>query len=85
MTEEVGSITAPTLCVVSDEDDATPPDLVEGLAKSIPDARLSIIKTQDIALHRVPAALAQLIQAHLREVETCLNRVGRVSVMHEEW
>ena len=38
-----GSIAVPTLCIVGDQDGSTPPDLVEGLARSIPGARFEVI------------------------------------------
>ncbi len=68
-TKEVGSIKVPTLCIVGDEDGATPPDLVEGLAQSIPGANFSIIKNAGhLPCIEQPYALAHLIQAHVREV-----------------
>ena len=40
---KAASITVPTLCVVGDQDGSTPPELVAGLARSIPGARFEVI------------------------------------------
>lgn len=42
-TEQTGAIKVPTLCVVGDQDGATPPELVGEMAKLIPGARYQVI------------------------------------------
>ncbi len=40
----LGNITCPTLVVVGDEDELTPPDLAREMAEGIPDAQLEVIR-----------------------------------------
>ena len=68
LTADAPSIRVPTLCVVGDQDGATPPDLVRGTADLIPGARFVVI---DGAGH-LPCiekadVLAALIDRHLGE------------------
>ncbi|KQW29544.1 3-oxoadipate enol-lactonase [Rhizobium sp. Root274] len=59
-------ISAPTLCVVGDQDGATPPDLVLSLAKLIPSARYEVIKDAGhIPCVEQPEALTAVIEAFL--------------------
>lgn len=57
------TIKVPTLVVVGDQDGSTPPDLVEGLARSIPGARFEIIAdAAHIPCVEQPLVLARLIR-----------------------
>ncbi|TPP06704.1 3-oxoadipate enol-lactonase [Rhizobium glycinendophyticum] len=59
-------ISVPTLCVVGDQDGATPPDLVLSLAKLIPSARYEVIKDAGhIPCVEQPEALNAVIEAFL--------------------
>lgn len=63
-TEETAKIAVPTLCVVGDEDGATPPSLVAELAKMIPDARFEVIKgAGHLPCIEQPQMLADMIKA----------------------
>lgn len=44
LTESTAQLTQPTLCVVGDQDGATPPALVESTAALIPNSRFTVIK-----------------------------------------
>jgi 3-oxoadipate enol-lactonase len=70
LTADAGTIRAPTLCVVGDQDGSTPPDLVRQTASLIPGARFEIIANAGhIPSIEQPAALIRLIDQHLRENE----------------
>ncbi len=63
-TEAAGKIAVPTLCVVGDEDGATPPSLVAELAKLIPDARFEVIKNAGhLPCIEQPHMVADMIKA----------------------
>ncbi len=65
---EAASIKVPTLCIVGDEDGATPPDLVRSLAASIPNAAFSVIESAGhLPCIEQPDILIQLIHGHLQE------------------
>ncbi|WPP02947.1 3-oxoadipate enol-lactonase [Methylocella tundrae] len=62
------AIKAPTLCVVGDEDGATPPDLVRAAASTIKGARFSIVeRAGHLPCIEQPSVLVQLIKDHLQE------------------
>jgi 3-oxoadipate enol-lactonase len=70
LTADAGTIRAPTLCVVGDQDGSTPPDLVRQTASLVPGARFEIIANAGhIPSIEQPAALITLIDRHLRENE----------------
>ncbi|PLK73253.1 3-oxoadipate enol-lactonase [Rhizobium sp. TH135] len=59
-------IAVPTLCVVGDQDGATPPDLVLSLARLIPSARYEVISgAGHIPCVEQPEALTAVIEAFL--------------------
>ncbi|MFK8036033.1 MAG: 3-oxoadipate enol-lactonase, partial [Hyphomicrobiales bacterium] len=62
-TKSAGEIGVPTLCVVGDQDGATPPSLVAELAKLIPDARFEVIKNAGhLPCIEQPELLADMIK-----------------------
>lgn len=64
-----GEIAVPTLCVVGDQDGATPPELVLSLAKLIPRARYEVIKDAGhIPCVEQPEMLTTIIEAFLAPV-----------------
>ena len=64
--ERAPSIAVPTLCVVGDDDRATPPSLVAEMAKAIPGARYEVIKgAGHLPCIEQPEALAAIIEAFL--------------------
>jgi 3-oxoadipate enol-lactonase len=68
LTAETAAIKAPTLCVVGNQDGATPPDLVCATASLIAGARFSIISgAAHLPCIEQPSILIQLIADHLRE------------------
>lgn len=68
-TDAAGRIAVPTLCVVGDQDGATPPDLVLSLAKLVPDARYEVIKDAGhIPCVEQPEMLTTIIEAFLAPV-----------------
>jgi 3-oxoadipate enol-lactonase len=67
-TEQAKQITVPTLCVVGEEDGATPPELVREMAGLIPGARYEIIPgAGHLPCIEQPQVLAGLIDGFLRE------------------
>ncbi|MDX1520129.1 MAG: 3-oxoadipate enol-lactonase [Anaerolineae bacterium] len=67
--DAVGLINVPTLVVCGAEDGATPPELVRGLAESIPGARFALIeKAGHLPSIEQPAALAQEINDFLKGI-----------------
>lgn len=67
-TEEARRIAVPTLCVVGDEDGATPPELMRQTADLIPGARYEVIAgAGHLPCIEQPQALADLIDAFTRE------------------
>lgn len=68
-TAAAGNIAVPTLCVVGDQDGATPPELVLSLAKLIPRARYEVIKDAGhIPCVEQPDMLTTIIEAFLAPV-----------------
>lgn len=68
-TAAAGEIAVPTLCVVGDQDGATPPELVLSLAKLIPRARYEVIKDAGhIPCVEQPEMLTTIIEAFLAPV-----------------
>lgn len=68
-TAAAGRIAVPTLCVVGDQDGATPPDLVLSLAKLVPGARYEVIKDAGhIPCVEQPEMLTTIIEAFLAPV-----------------
>ncbi len=68
-TAAAGNIAVPTLCVVGDQDGATPPELVLSLAKLIPRARYEVIKDAGhIPCVEQPEMLTTIIEAFLAPV-----------------
>jgi 3-oxoadipate enol-lactonase len=63
-TDACASIKVPTLCVVGEEDGATPPAVVAELAKLIPDSRFEVIKhAGHLPCIEQPEMLADMIKA----------------------
>lgn len=61
-------ISAPTLCLVGEDDGATPPDLVRGMAALIPNARFEVIAgAGHLPCIEKPVQLSNLIAEHLKE------------------
>ncbi len=68
-TAAAGDVAVPTLCVVGDQDGATPPELVLSLAKLIPRARYEVIKDAGhIPCVEQPEMLTTIIEAFLAPV-----------------
>lgn len=67
LTQSSASITQPTLCIVGDQDGATPPALVESTAALIPGARFAMINNAGhLPCIEQPAQLAALIVDFLK-------------------
>ena len=61
--DQASSISIPTICVVGDQDGATPPDLVRGTADMIPGAKFEVIKDAGhIPCAEQPAAIIKIIR-----------------------
>lgn len=68
-TEAAKRIAVPTLCVVGDQDGATPPELVLSLAKLVPGARYEVIQgAGHIPCVEQPEILTTLIEAFLAPI-----------------
>ncbi len=68
MTEAAQGISAPTLCVVGDEDGSTPPELVRSLAGLIPGARCEVIAgAGHLPCIEKPDELAALVSSFFQE------------------
>lgn len=68
-TEATKRIAVPTLCVVGDQDGATPPELVLSLAKLVPGARYEVIQgAGHIPCVEQPEILTTLIEAFLAPI-----------------
>lgn len=68
-TAAAARIAVPTLCVVGDQDGATPPDLVLSLAKLVPSSRYEVIGgAGHIPCVEQPEALTAVIEAFLAPV-----------------
>lgn len=63
-------IKVPTICISGDQDGSTPPDLVLGTAKLIPDARYEMIKgAAHIPSVEQPEMLVEIIKAFLKDAD----------------
>lgn len=63
-------IKVPVICIVGDQDGATPPDLVLSTAKLIPDSRYEVIKDAGhIPCVEQPEMLVEIIKAFLKDAE----------------
>lgn len=68
--DRLAAITAPTLVVVGELDEETPPSYAEALAAGIPGARLEVISgAGHLTPFEAPVEVARLIGDHLRTVE----------------
>ena len=68
LTETVRKLTQPTLCVVGEEDGATPPDLVRSLSQLVPNAGFEIMKNAaHLPCVEQPEQLAARIAAFAKE------------------
>ena len=68
--DRLGAITAPTLVVVGELDEETPPAYSEALAAGIPGARLEVIPgVGHLTPFEAPAALSRLLRDHVDMVE----------------
>lgn len=68
-TADARRITVPTLCIVGDQDGATPPELVRELAGLIPGARFEVIAASGhIPNAEQPAAYADLLRRFLQQI-----------------
>ena len=62
--DQAPTISVPTICVVGDQDGATPPDLVRGTAEMIPGAIFEVVKDAGhIPCAEQPAAIVKIIRA----------------------
>lgn len=67
-TEAAKKIAVPTLCIVGDQDGATPPDLVRRTAELIPGARCEVIEgAGHLPCIERPIVVARLIEDFVRE------------------
>ena len=63
-------IKVPTICIVGDQDGATPPDFVLATAKLIPDARYEVIKDAGhLPCIEQPDMLVDIIRAFLKDAD----------------
>lgn len=63
-------VKVPTICIVGEEDGSTPPDLVLGTAKMIPDCRYEVIKgAAHIPCVEQPEMLVEIIKAFLKDAD----------------
>jgi 3-oxoadipate enol-lactonase len=77
----LGSITAPTQCLVGSLDDETPVEYSQALVDGIAGAELHVIDGAGHLLNvEAPATVDALIAAHLERVEGTLPRVDGVAV-----
>ena len=61
--DQAPNIAVPTVCVVGDQDGATPPDLVRGTADMIPGAKFELVKDAGhIPCAEQPAAIIKIIR-----------------------
>lgn len=71
VTDEIGSITAPTLVIVGEHDNATPPKQARKIAELIPGARLEIVKNAGhSSTIEQPEAVTASIQPFLAKVDS---------------
>jgi 3-oxoadipate enol-lactonase len=62
---ELRAIRAPTLVIAGTQDPATPPEHGERIAAGIPSARLELVDAAHLATIEQPAAMTELVAAHL--------------------
>lgn len=75
LTQSSAQLTQPTLCIVGDEDGATPPDLVRSTAELIPNAKFEVLTNAGhLPSVEQPKALAILITNFLNDVTEPLTR-----------
>ena len=68
-TEVVNKIAVPAICIVGDQDGATPPELVLSTAKLIPGCRYEVIRDAGhIPCVEQPEALTEIIRAFVAEI-----------------
>lgn len=68
-TEQVSRIAVPTICVVGEEDRATPPQLVQDLARRIPDAKFEMINgAGHLPCIEQPDRLVDVMKAFLAQI-----------------
>ncbi|MCR4524618.1 3-oxoadipate enol-lactonase [Bosea sp. 47.2.35] len=68
LTEAIGSIKVPTLAIVGEGDQSTPPDLVRAMAERIPNARFALIEgCGHIPPVEQPGRLLALVASHLEK------------------
>ena len=73
-TDGAPRIAAPTLCLVGDDDRATPPTLVRDLARAIPGARFEVVKgAGHLPCVEQPAIVADMIRAFLSLVRDAMG------------
>ncbi|HKM36101.1 MAG TPA: 3-oxoadipate enol-lactonase [Thiopseudomonas sp.] len=75
LTQSTAKLTQPTLCVVGDQDGATPPALVESMAALIAGSRFAVIKDAGhLPCIEQPAQLATLMLEFLKQHTLQVNR-----------
>ena len=68
LTAAAPTISVPTLCIVGDQDGATPPELVQAMANVIPGARFEVIEgCGHIPCVEQPEALGKLLQSFVKK------------------
>ena len=78
LTESTAKLTQPTLCLVGDQDGATPPALVESTAALIPGSRFAVIKNAGhLPCIEQPAQLASLMLEFLTQHSLQANRFAQ--------
>ncbi len=70
LTNEARNIAVPTICIVGDQDGATPPDLMLETAKLIPDARYEVISgAGHLPCIEQPEIFVEIVRAFLAEAQ----------------
>lgn len=82
LTESSSKLTQPTLCIVGDQDGATPPALVESTAALIPNSRFAVIKDAGhLPCIEQPTQLAAVILEFLKTHTLQANRFDQGMVV----
>jgi pimeloyl-ACP methyl ester carboxylesterase len=69
--DKVGQIKLPTLCIVGDQDNMTPPKYSQYLASKMPDCRVSIIEGgTHLAFLEKPAEVNRAIESFIKQIAT---------------